>query len=129
MSTRGAQGWVRNVATGFPDWTTSVSSCSSRWSVGDDRVVGLPAPSGAAGTSVHNQFVRTFGNLGIEIVHQHPERSFLRPSLAANRRASRRADDPHWSAEGAHRAGGVSCVHATGRSCPISNGATLKNAI
>ena len=29
MRTRGASAWVRNTATGLPDWTMSVSSFSS----------------------------------------------------------------------------------------------------
>jgi hypothetical protein len=33
MSTRGASGCVLNTPTGFPDWTSSVSSPSSRRSV------------------------------------------------------------------------------------------------
>jgi hypothetical protein len=30
MSTRGASAWLRNTATGLPDWTRSVSSSPSR---------------------------------------------------------------------------------------------------
>ena len=67
----------------------------------DDGVEGGPAARRAARAAVDDEVVRTFGDVGIEVVHQHAERGFLRPSLAGDRRASRRAD---MAAEGAHRA-------------------------
>ena len=92
MRTRGAHGCVRKTATGLPDWTTSVSSCSRRRSVVDDRVERRPAARGAAGAAVDDQIVGALGDLGIEVVHQHPQGGFLRPSFAGERGAARRAD-------------------------------------
>ena len=46
-----------------------------------------------AGAAVDDQILGTLGDLGIEIVHQHPQRGFLRPALAGERRAARRAND------------------------------------
>ena len=57
----------------------------------DDRVVGIPAAGGAAGAAVDDELVGMFCHLGIEVVHQHAHRRFLRPSLAAALRAARRA--------------------------------------
>jgi hypothetical protein len=58
----------------------------------DDRVKRRPAAGGAAGAAVDNQIVRPLGDLGIQVVHQHAQRGFLRPSLARQRRASRCSD-------------------------------------
>ena len=46
-----------------------------------------------ARAAVDDQIVGPLGDLGIEIVHQHPQRGFLWPSLARQRRAAGRADD------------------------------------
>ena len=35
------------------------------------------------GPAVHHQIVRPLGDLGVEVVHQHPQRGFLLPALAA----------------------------------------------
>ena len=50
ISTRGAYSWVRKMPTGFPDWTSSVSSSCSRrsaatiaWKEGQSRAA-LPVP-------------------------------------------------------------------------------------
>src|SRR3954470_6697801 len=58
----------------------------------DDRVERVPRARGATGTAVDDQIVRAFRHGGIEIVHQHPQRGFLRPSLAGDGGAARRAD-------------------------------------
>jgi hypothetical protein len=60
---------------------------------GDDRVERIPAARGLAGAAVDDEIVGTLGDVGIEIVHQHAQRRFLRPSLAGNGGASRRPDD------------------------------------
>ena len=57
--------------------------------VADDRGVGVPAPGGAAGAAVDDELVGMFGDLRVEIVHQHAHRGFLGPSLAAALRAAR----------------------------------------
>jgi hypothetical protein len=65
----------------------------------DDRVEGLPGAGGAPGAAVDDQVVRILGNLGVEVVHEHPQRRLLRPAAAGELRAARRAD-------GAVRSGG-----------------------
>ena len=47
----------------------------------DDAVEILPGAGGAADAAVDHQFVRIFGNVGIEIVHQHAQRRFGHPAL------------------------------------------------
>ena len=71
----------------------------------NDGIERRPAASRAAGAAVNHEFIWTFGDIRIEVVHQHAKRSFLRPSLAGDRRASRRAD---MAAERIHRA--VKCA-------------------
>ena len=56
----------------------------------DDRVEGLPGTRGAPVTAVNDEVVRTFGDLRIEVVHQHPQRGFLRPADAGKLRSARR---------------------------------------
>ena len=89
----------------------------------DDGVEGGPAAGGTAGPTVDDEVVRAFGDVGVEVVHQHAERGFLRPSLAGDRRASRRAD---MAAEGAHRA---ECVRESGASTDRSLIITIMGAI
>ena len=57
----------------------------------DDRLEAFPAPCGAARAAVHDQPVGIFGDLRIEVVHQHPERRLLVPAAAPELRAARRA--------------------------------------
>jgi hypothetical protein len=59
---------------------------------GNDGIEGRPAARGAPGAAVHDQIIRPLGNLRVEVVHQHPKRGFLRPSLAGQRRTPRGAD-------------------------------------
>ncbi len=56
----------------------------------NDRIEGLPRPCGAAVTAIDDQILGTFGNLGIEIVHQHAQCGFLRPTQASEFRTARR---------------------------------------
>ena len=86
MSTRGAHGCVRNTPTGLPDCTSSVSSFSRSRS---DATMRRRPPSCARrlpGAAVDDQVVGPLGDLGIEVVHQHAQRGFLRPALARERR-------------------------------------------
>jgi hypothetical protein len=46
-----------------------------------DGIERSPGPDGAAGAAVDHQIVRTLGNLGIQVVHQHPQRGFSLPGL------------------------------------------------
>jgi hypothetical protein len=58
----------------------------------DDGVERLPAAGGPAGAAVDDELVRLLGDLGIQVVHEHPQRGLLLPSLAGKLGASRRAD-------------------------------------
>ena len=49
---------------------------------GDDGVERPPGPRGLPLPSVDDQVVRLLGDVGIQIVHQHPQRRFLGPSPA-----------------------------------------------
>ena len=90
MSTRGASGWVRNTPTGFPDWTSSVSSSarSRRMrrvaSNASQERAALPVPpyttraSGASATSGS----RLFMSMRRAASWVHP-RHEMRPPLGA----------------------------------------------
>ena len=92
ISTRGAHSCVRNTPTGLPDCTSSVSSSSSVAQRAHDRVERLPRARRPAGAAVDDEVVRALGDLGVEVVHQHPQRGLLRPALAGQLGAARRAD-------------------------------------
>ena len=57
----------------------------------DDRVVRLPVPRRLAGAAVDHEVLRPFRDVGIEVVHQHPQRRFLVPALARPVRSARGA--------------------------------------
>ena len=58
----------------------------------DDRVERGPAARRPAGAAVDDEVVRVLGDLGIEVVHQHPQRRLLLPAAAAELRAAGGAD-------------------------------------
>jgi hypothetical protein len=58
----------------------------------DNRVERFPVARRLARSAVDDQIVRALGDVGIQIVHQHPHRGFLRPALAGQRGAARRSD-------------------------------------
>ncbi len=60
----------------------------------DDRVERLPASRRASGAAVDHEAVRVLGDLGVEVVHEHPQRRLLRPALAGQVEA---AGGPHGS--------------------------------
>src|SRR5207237_6579010 len=43
--------------------------------------------------AVNDELVRIFGDIGIEIIHQHPHCRFLMPAFAAHLAPARRVDD------------------------------------
>ena len=92
MSTRGAHSWVRMTPTGRPDWTSIVSSASSVCQGADHRVERPPVAGGAAGAAVDDEVVGTLGDLGVEVVHEHPQRGLGRPTAGGQGRAARGAD-------------------------------------
>jgi hypothetical protein len=58
----------------------------------DDRRVGVPAAGGATGSAVDDELVGVFGHFGVEVVHEHAHRGFLRPPLAGELGAARRVN-------------------------------------
>ena len=69
----------------------------------DHRVEGVPGPRGPARAAVHDQLVGVFGDLGVEVVHEHAQGGLLLPALGAQCRAARcaygtwtHADTPSW---------------------------------
>ena len=59
---------------------------------GDDSVKAFPVARRFASPAVDDQIFGFFSDLGIEIVHQHAQRSFLLPAFAGNGGAARRSD-------------------------------------
>ena len=103
MSTRGAFSCVRNTPTGLPDCTSSVSSFFRRLQRRDDGVEALPVARRLADAAVDDELLRPLRDLGIEVVHQHPQRGFLLPSAAGELGAARRADGAWLVDRGGHR--------------------------
>ena len=58
----------------------------------DDRVEGAPRPSRASGPAVDDEVVGVLGDLRVEVVHEHPERRFLRPAATGQLGAARGAN-------------------------------------
>ena len=92
ISTRGASACVRKTPTGLPDCTSSVSSASSWRSGRDDAVEALPVARGAADAAVDDELAGLLRHVGIEVVHQHPQRRLGEPALGGDVGAVRRAD-------------------------------------
>ena len=103
MSTRGASACVLNTPTGLPDWISSDSSSLELAQRRDDRVEALPVARGAADAAVDDELLRILGDLGIEIVLDHPQRGFGEPALRGALGAARRADDAVGVARAAPR--------------------------
>ena len=68
-----------------------------------DRVERRPVARGPAGAAVDDEVVGALGDLGVEVVHQHPHRGLLLPAAAGQRRAARGADRAGTGDGGAHR--------------------------
>ena len=73
MSTRGAHSWVRKTPTGLPALDEQRLVVGEAPQLADDGVEGLPAARGAARAAVDDEVVRVLGDLGIEVVHEHPQ--------------------------------------------------------
>ena len=59
-----------------------------------DGVEGVPAARRPARAAVDDELVGVLGDLGVEVVHQHPHGRLLRPALAAQGRPARGTDRP-----------------------------------
>ena len=92
IRTRGASVVVRKTPTGLPDCDEQRLVVLEPPELGDDRVEGLPAARRPAGAAIHDEVVGILGHLGVEVVHEHPQRRLLLPALAGELGAARRAD-------------------------------------
>ncbi len=61
--------------------------------LGDDRVEAFPVSRRLARPAVNHKLRGIFGDVRIEIVHQHPQRRFLLPTLAGKFFPARSAHD------------------------------------
>ncbi len=59
-----------------------------------DRVERLPTARCAAGSAVDDEVIGALRDLGIEVVHEHPERGFLAPAAATQRGTARGTNGP-----------------------------------
>ena len=69
----------------------------------DDAIEALPVARGAADAAVDHELMRLLGHLGVEVVHQHPQRRLGQPALGGKLRAARRPDDASIVETGGHR--------------------------
>ena len=72
----------------------------------DDRIERVPAPRGSSRPAVDDEVVRVLGDLGIQVVHEHPERGFLGPAATGELGAAGRSD----GTGAAHRTGSFDAV-------------------
>ena len=68
----------------------------------DDGMEGRPVAGGLAAASIDDEVGGAFGNLGIEVVHQHPQRRFGQPAPATQRTPARGTDDAGGVDAGTH---------------------------
>ena len=92
MRTRGASSCVWKTPTAFPDWTSIVSLARSRLSVATIVSKHFPVARGPARSAVDDELLRLLGDVGVEVVLEHPEGGLLGPAEAAQLRAARGAD-------------------------------------
>ena len=48
---------------------------------GDDAIETVPVARGAADAAIDHELARAFGDLGVEVVHEHAQRRFGQPAL------------------------------------------------
>src|SRR5690606_15880576 len=59
---------------------------------GNDAVERIPIAGGLADATIDDEIVRALGDVRVEVVHQHPQRSLGEPALRSELGAARRAD-------------------------------------
>ena len=79
-------------ADGLPGLDQQRLVAGERPQLGDDRVEGLPGARRAAGAAVDDEVVGALGDVGVEVVHQHPQRRLLLPPTAGQLSPMRSAD-------------------------------------
>ena len=79
----------------------------------DDRSRDLPVARRAPASAIDNQVLWAFGNLGVEVVHEHAKGGFLQPALAREFDAARRANEAGCG-HGGKRATKVATMATTG---------------
>src|SRR5437016_2216060 len=90
-----------------------------------DCVECFPAPRCPTGPAINNQLVRIFGDVGIEIVHQHPHGGFLVPAFATQLVAARRTDN----SSSAHKSSNAPAwIFSATRAMSPDNGRSFVNA-
>ena len=91
MRTRGASSCVLKTPTALPDWTSIVSLFEPLQGL---RRSGrsLPVARRLARAAVDDQLAGLLGDVGVEVVLEHPERGFLGPAAAAQLVSPRGAD-------------------------------------
>ena len=83
----------------------------------DDAVERLPVARRPADAAIDDELARPLGDVGIEIVHEHPERRFGQPALGAELGSAGAADDAHIVDAGGRGHGlNLSC-NTTNRHC------------
>ena len=86
-----------------------------------DPVVAFPVARRPADAAIDHQLLRPFRDLGVQIVHQHAQRRFGQPALAAEIAAMRRADIARVvEAAGFCRASAHVMRSGPGAECPAS---------
>jgi len=70
-----------------------------------DRVVAVPVSGGLARAAVHDELVRIFGHLRIQVVHEHAQGALLLPALAVEVGAGWGVDGSRWGSRHGTRGG------------------------
>ena len=86
-------------------------------------VEGLPGARRPTRPAVDHELVRPLGNLGVEIVHEHPERRLLGPIAAGELRAAGGAHGPR-----AHSSGPIACSTASRRARDATSASASANS-
>ena len=68
----------------------------------DDPVIGFPVARRTADAAIDDELLGAFGDAGIEVVHQHPERRFGEPALGGESCTGGGLDDAGVVAAGCH---------------------------
>ena len=58
----------------------------------DDAVIAFPIARGAADAAINHKLLRLLGDLGVEVVHQHPQRCLGQPDFCGKVWAARGTD-------------------------------------